>query len=71
MKKYSITSTQSIRRAFWQSHPAHYEYARKWEIVTAGHNRHLCETRTAFVDFVDQLHRAGEISDKLASRATL
>jgi hypothetical protein len=69
--KTQYTSQRQIRRAFWQSHPEHYEYARKWEIVTAGHNRHLCETRTAFVDFVDQLHRSGAISDKLANRATL
>jgi hypothetical protein len=71
MKKYRITSQRDIRRAFWISHPAHYEYARKWEIVTAGHNRHLCETRAAFCDLVDQLHKAGAISEKLASRATL
>ena len=69
MKRY--TSTRNIRRAFWSSHPAHYEYAKKWEILTAGHNRHLCETRTAFVDFIDSLHRSGKISDRLANRATL
>ena len=71
MKKYSITSQRDIRRAFWSAHPEHYAYAKKWEILTAGHNRHLCETRAAFVDFVDQLHRSGAISDNLANRATL
>jgi hypothetical protein len=28
-------------------------------------------TRCAFVDFIDQLHRAGQITDRTANRITL
>jgi thiaminase len=66
-----MTTQKQIRKAFWQAHPMHESHARKWEIKTAPHNRHNTETRTAFVDFVDTLAKAGEISETLASRATL
>jgi hypothetical protein len=65
------TSQQQVRRAFWQSHPTHYAHAKKWQIVTAGHDRHTCETRTAFVDFVDHLAKSGAITERLAQRVTL
>jgi hypothetical protein len=29
------------------------------------------DTRCAFVDFIDQLHRAGQITDRTANRITL
>jgi hypothetical protein len=66
-----MTTQKQIRAAFWQAHPTHEAYARKWEIKTAPHNRHNAETRTAFSQFVDTLAKAGEISETLASRATL
>jgi hypothetical protein len=65
------TSQQQIRRAFWQSHTVYYNHAKKWQIVTAGHNRHNVETRTAFADFVDHLAKSGEITERLAQRVTL
>jgi len=66
-----MTTQKQIRKAFWENHPGHEAYARKWQIKTAPHNRHNSETRTAFVDFVDNLARNGEISEELAQRATL
>jgi hypothetical protein len=66
-----MTTQKQIRAAFWQSHPEHEDHARRWQIKTAPQNRHNADTRTAFADFVDQLHREGQITEKLAFRATL
>ena len=66
-----MTTQKQIRAAFWQAHPMHESHARKWGIKTAPHNRHNAETRMAFSQFVDTLAKAGEISETLASRATL
>ena len=52
-------------------HPALEAHALKRGIKTAPQNRHNATTRTAFVDFVDSLAKAGEISEKLAFRVTL
>ena len=64
----TITTQTKLRRAFWEQHPTasrkRIDYGtlgRTWE----------CDTRCAFVDFVDSLHRSGVISDRLAQRATL
>ena len=66
-----MTTQKQIRASFWQSH-SHLEFeALMWGIKTAPHNRHNVETRTAFVDYVDLLAKAGEITEKLASRAIL
>jgi hypothetical protein len=66
-----MTTQKQIRASFWQSHPDLESHALKWQIKTAPHNRHNATTRTAFVDYLDTLARAGEISENLASRATL
>jgi hypothetical protein len=66
-----MTTQKQIRASFWQSHPDLEAHALKWQIKTAPHNRHNATTRTAFVDYLDTLARAGEISENLASRATL
>lgn len=71
MKKYTYTSQRAIRAAFWESHPEHEAYARKWEIKTAPQNRHNTETRVAFCDFVNYLRHSEQISEKLAFRVTL
>ena len=66
-----MTTQKQIRASFWQSHP-HLEFeALMWGIKTARHNRHNVETRMAFVDYVDLLAKAGEITEKLAFRAIL
>ena len=66
-----MTTQKQIRAAFWLCHPSLESHALKWGIKTAPHNRHNAETRTAFADFVDTLHRSGEISEALAFRVTL
>lgn len=69
--KYTYTNQRQIRKAFWDSHPIHEAYALKWGIKTAPHNRHNAETRMAFNTFIDRLEWNDEISESLASRATL
>lgn len=66
-----MTTQKQIRAAFWQYHPHLEAYALMWGIKTAPHNRHNADTRTAWVDFVNHLAKAGEITEKLAFRATL
>jgi hypothetical protein len=66
-----MTTQKQIRAAFWGAHPQHASHALKWGIKTAPQNRHNATTRTAFVDFVDYLAKGGEITEKLAFRATL
>ena len=66
-----MKTQKQIRAAFWEAHPHLEAHARKWGIKTAPHNRHNAETRTAFVEFVDNLARNGEVSENLAFRATL
>ena len=66
-----MTTQKQIRAAFWHYHPDHEAHAIMWGIKTAPQNRHNATTRTAWVDFVDYLAKAGEITEKLASRATL
>lgn len=66
-----MTTQKQIRAAFWEAHPDHEAHALMWGIKTAPHNRHNAETRTAWVDFLDYLAKAGEITEKLAFRATL
>ena len=60
-----MTTQKEIRQAF-----AHR--AKEAGLDTRKHNGgYKCDTRCAFVDFVDCLQRSGEISDSLAFRATL
>lgn len=63
-----------IRALFWHMHPdlprRRYRYC--WG---QDHRQSILvypvDTRCAFVDFIDALHRAGEITDKTADRITL
>jgi len=56
-----------IRAAFWESNPQFAKSYRK----TYRQNDYSATIRSAFVDYVDYLARSGEISEKLAFRATL
>ena len=60
-----ITTQTELRAAFWLAHP---EYERKGRMRQ---NDYPTDTRCAWVDFVDGMNRAGEISDALAERAAL
>jgi hypothetical protein len=69
-----MTNQQQIRAAFWAAFPnlprRRYRYSWSRSDKTA-ELVFPVDTRCAFVDYVDQLQRAGEISEALANRATL
>ena len=66
-----ITTQKALRKAFWADHPHYEEQARAAGILSRRQNEHCATVRCAFVDFVDILTRDGQISAKLAFRATL
>jgi hypothetical protein len=64
-----MTTQKQIRAAFWAAHP---NLPRdKWRWIGDKEWFYQTDTRCAFVDFIDYLHREGQISDALANRATL
>lgn len=68
--RYTYTTQKEVRAAFWEAHPT----ASKERIPSfEGHGVrcYVCDTRCAFVDFVDSLARNGNISESLADRVTL
>lgn len=62
---YSLTTQHEVRRSFWATHPQYKRKGRKTQ------NEYPAAVRCAFVDFVDTLHRDGQISESLAYRVTL
>jgi hypothetical protein len=65
-----FTNQKQIRAAFWEAFPnLPRRRSRVWDKTTP--LVFPTDTRCAFVDFIDALHRAGAISDSLAHRATL
>ncbi len=67
MTATTIKSQSAVRAAFWDNHP---QYAVEWRRGKR-QNQYRTDIRCAFVDFVDSLHRNGEISDRLAQGVTL
>lgn len=67
--QYTYTTQQALRAAFWQQHP---HLSRKKIKDYSGNGRmHTTDTRCAFVAWLDNLNRNGEVSQALAQRATL
>ena len=66
-----ITNQKDLRASFWENHPELEQIARNRGTLSKGQNSQNCDTRCAFVDYVDSLERSGVISEKLADRATL
>jgi hypothetical protein len=69
-----MTTQKQIRAAFWAAHPTanRKRYpTRDWTREDKTARDYCTDTRCAFVDFLDSLHRDGQISDALANRATL
>lgn len=65
----TITTQKQIRAIFWQTFP---DLPRKKIRDYSGNGlMYPTDTRCAFCDFLDSLHRDGVISDALAYRATL
>jgi hypothetical protein len=66
-----MTNQKQVRAAFWAAFPHLAEQAREAGILSKPQNFHCATVRCTFVDFVDSLHRDGQISDALADRVTL
>lgn len=60
-------STADLRAAFWHLHP----HLPRRRIRMGNTLTYRTDTRVAWVDWIDSLHRAGMISSALANRATL
>lgn len=69
-----FTTQKQIIAAFWELHPGlprrRYRYSWNGKDKTA-ELVYPIDTRCAFVDYVDALHRDGMISDTMAERITL
>lgn len=65
-----VHNVTGLRALFWRTHSA-LPCKRFASGNPKPQNAQPADTRAAFVDFVDQLQRNGEISDKLAQSATL
>ncbi len=66
-----ITTQRELRKAFWNDHPHFAEQARAAGILTAPQDEHCATVRYAFCDWLDYLQKSGQISERLADRATL
>lgn len=66
------TNQKQIRKAFWEAHPnlPRRRYRYSWN-GASGELIYPTDTRVAFVDFLDHLHRNGQISEALVQRTTL
>jgi len=61
---YRLTNQKEIRREFWWAFP-------KLKRKKMGDGNFVCDTRCAFVNYVDMLQRDGTISEALAAWVTL
>ncbi len=66
-----LASQKQVREEFWATYPSFDHQARAAGIRNKRQNHQCATVRCAFVDFVDFLHRDGQISDALADRVTL
>lgn len=66
-----ITTQKALRAAFWAAYPSFEHQAREAGIYSKSQNYHCATVRCSFVDFVDMMAKDGQISSKLAQRATL
>lgn len=66
-----ITNQKALRAAFWASFPDFEFQAREAGIFSKSQNHHCATVRCSWVDFVDSIQKSGQISEKLADRATL
>lgn len=62
-----MKTVNEIRSAFWDAHPEFKSEFRK----TYRQNQYNATIRTAFVDYIDSLHKNGQIKEVLANRITL
>ena len=72
--KPTYTNQKQIRAAFFKAFPDLPRRRHRYSWTQSDRSAeliHHVDTRCAFVDFVDSLHRSGQISDALAQRVTL
>lgn len=62
-----ITTQKALREEFWAIHS---EFSSDYQ-AKKRQNDYKCDIRVAWVDFVDMMAKDGQISEKLANRATL
>lgn len=65
-----ITNQKQLRRLFWQENPQ-LAHLHKRTVKNGDHRDYPTDVRVSFVDWLDSLHRDGQVSDQLAHRATL
>ncbi len=70
MNKTHMKSQSAIRAAFWRENPS-VACKRGPSGAPLPQNSQPCDTRAAFVEYIDALARAGEISERLAQQVTL
>lgn len=62
------TSTRQLRKAFKEQFKGILDFKK----IKSGNERiYKCDTRCSFNDWIDQLNRDNQISDRLANQATL
>ena len=62
-----FTTQKQVRQAFWENWGDVSGVSRK----RSSDGGYLTDTRCAFVDYVDALQKAGDISEALAQKVTL
>lgn len=67
MPAFQITNQKDLRAAFWDAHPK-LSLSRR---ANKKQNDYPADIRMAWCDYVEYMHRDGNISDALANRATL
>ena len=58
---------KEIRSSFWNNHP---EFKNEFR-TRKKQNDYRCDIRAAFVDYVDFLHKSGQITENQAKNITL
>lgn len=65
------TTFKTIRRNFWEMlkevNPELYKLGKR----SKSQNEQITDIRCSFVDYIDNLHRDGQITDSQANRITL
>lgn len=62
-----MKTQKQVRESFWNAFPEFKSEYKK----TYTQNQYRCDIRCYFVNYVDNLAKNGEISEKLAQRVTL
>ena len=65
--KYSITTQKALRVAFWSQAGVMTDFYR----VSYRQNDYSATVRCHWCDYVEIMRKSGQISEKLANRATL